>query len=115
MRQRVAFVRTLVAGKDVLLLDEPFGALDSMTRGDLQDWLRVALGQEPRTVLLVTHDVEEALLLCDEVAVMSARPGRIVATVGVDLPPVASRREAVTHPDFVALREHVMAVLERQR
>jgi ABC-type nitrate/sulfonate/bicarbonate transport system ATPase subunit len=115
MRQRVAFVRTLVAGKRVLLLDEPFGALDSMTRGDLQDWLRVALGQEPRTVLLVTHDVEEALLLCDEVAVMSARPGRIVARVPVELPPVASRREAVTHPDFVAAREHVMAELERQR
>jgi NitT/TauT family transport system ATP-binding protein len=110
MRQRVAFVRTLVAGKDVLLLDEPFGALDSMTRGDMQDWLRVALRQEPRTVLLVTHDIEEALLLCDDVAVMSARPGRIVETVRVDLPVVASRRETVTHPAFVALREHVMSI-----
>jgi NitT/TauT family transport system ATP-binding protein len=115
MRQRVAFVRTLVAGKDVLLLDEPFGALDSMTRGDMQDWLRVALRQEPRTVLLVTHDVEEALLLCDDVAVMSARPGRIVETVPVDLPVVASRRETVTHPAFVALRERVMQALEEQR
>ncbi|MGH3004246.1 MAG: ABC transporter ATP-binding protein [Gaiellaceae bacterium] len=78
MRQRVAFVRTLLADKDVLLLDEPFGALDAITRAELQDWLRAALAAEPRTTVLVTHDVEEALLVCDRVAVMSARPGRVV-------------------------------------
>jgi NitT/TauT family transport system ATP-binding protein len=78
MRQRVAFARTLLAGKDVLLLDEPFGALDAITRAELQAWLRDALRAEPRTTVLVTHDVEEALLVCDRVAVMSARPGRVV-------------------------------------
>ena len=78
MRQRVAFARTLLAGKDVLLLDEPFGALDAITRAELQVWLRDALHAEPRTTLLVTHDVEEALLVCDRIAVMSARPGRVV-------------------------------------
>jgi NitT/TauT family transport system ATP-binding protein len=78
MRQRVAFARTLLAGKDVLLLDEPFGALDAITRAELQEWLADALRSEPRTTVLVTHDVEEALLVCDRVAVMSARPGRIV-------------------------------------
>ena len=65
MRQRVAFLRTLLAGKDVLLLDEPFGALDAITRAELQEWLDDVLASEPRTMLLVTHDVEEALLLCD--------------------------------------------------
>jgi NitT/TauT family transport system ATP-binding protein len=78
MRQRVAFARTLLAGKDVLLLDEPFGALDAITRAQLQGWLGEALRAEPRTAVLVTHDVEEALLVCDRVAVMSARPGRIL-------------------------------------
>ena len=75
MRQRVAFLRTLMPQKDVLLLDEPFGALDSITRAQMQEWLVGALELEPRTVLLVTHDVDEALLLSDHVAVMSARPG----------------------------------------
>src|SRR6266702_5291252 len=72
MRQRVAFLRTLLAGKEVLLLDEPFGALDSITRGRMQEWLAEALAAQPSTVMLVTHDVEEALLLGDVVAVLSA-------------------------------------------
>src|SRR5437588_3351903 len=69
MRQRVAFARTLLAGKDVLLFDEPFGALDAITRAELQGWLRAALHERPQTAVLVTHDVEEALLVCDRVAV----------------------------------------------
>ena len=86
MRQRVAFLRTLLAGRPVLLLDEPFGALDSITRSAMQEWLAGALAAEPRTVLLVTHDVEEAILLADRVAVLSARPGRVVAELDVALP-----------------------------
>jgi ABC-type nitrate/sulfonate/bicarbonate transport system permease component/ABC-type nitrate/sulfonate/bicarbonate transport system ATPase subunit len=76
MRQRVAFLRTLLPGRPVLLLDEPFASLDSITRASMQQWLADALIQEPRTVLLVTHDVEEAVFLADRVAVLSARPGR---------------------------------------
>jgi NitT/TauT family transport system ATP-binding protein len=113
MRQRVSFLRTLVAGKQVLLLDEPFGALDSITRGDLQQWLRGALDSEPRTVVLVTHDVEEALLLGRQVAVMSPRPGRIAATFDVD--PVlteGSRREVLKRTEFTALRDTILSVLE---
>ena len=68
MRQRVAFLRTLLSGKPLLCLDEPFGALDAITRGEMQEWLAGALVREPRTVVLVTHDVEEAALLADALA-----------------------------------------------
>jgi ABC-type nitrate/sulfonate/bicarbonate transport system ATPase subunit len=77
MRQRVAFARTLLAEKPVLLLDEPFGALDAITRTEMQEWLAAALAALPRTALLVTHDLDEALRLCDRVVVLTARPGRV--------------------------------------
>jgi len=86
MRQRVAFLRTLLPGRPVLLLDEPFGALDAITRIDLQEWLAGALLDDPRTVLLVTHDVEEAAFLADRVVVLSPRPGRVIEQFEVDLP-----------------------------
>ncbi|EFC85249.1 ABC transporter ATP-binding protein [Parafrankia sp. EUN1f] len=112
MRQRVSFLRTLVADKEVLLLDEPFGALDSITRAGVQDWLRDTLDAEPRTVVLVTHDVEEALLLSHEVVVMSSRPGRVAARLPVELPPAGSRRELLATPEFVRLRDALLAHLE---
>jgi NitT/TauT family transport system ATP-binding protein len=77
MRQRVAFARTLLAEKPVLLLDEPFGALDAITRTEMQEWLATAMGARSRTALLVTHDLDEALRLCDHVVVLTARPGRV--------------------------------------
>jgi len=77
MRQRVAFARTLLAEKPVLLLDEPFGALDAITRTEMQEWLAGALAALPRTAVLVTHDIDEALRLCDRVVVLTARPGRV--------------------------------------
>ncbi|MEA2405878.1 MAG: hypothetical protein QOE08_2525 [Thermoleophilaceae bacterium] len=111
MRQRVAFMRTLLAGRPVLLLDEPFGALDSLTRAGMQEWLAQALHDEPRTVVLVTHDVEEALFLADRVAVLSPRPGRVVAEIEVPLARPRERRETVTSPAFGALRERAMEAL----
>jgi ABC-type nitrate/sulfonate/bicarbonate transport system ATPase subunit len=110
MRQRVAFLRTLLADKPVLLLDEPFGALDAITRAELQEWLSGALDVEPRTVLLVTHDVEEALLLCERVLVLSG--GRIAAELDVDVPRAGPRREIVTSPAFVDLREQALEAIE---
>jgi ABC-type nitrate/sulfonate/bicarbonate transport system ATPase subunit len=109
MRQRVAFLRTLLPGRPVLLLDEPFGALDAITRGSMQEWLAGALLAEPRTVLLVTHDVEEAGFLADRVAVMSARPGRIVATLDVPLP----RPRRLTDARLVELRAAALEALAR--
>jgi NitT/TauT family transport system ATP-binding protein len=111
MRQRVSFLRTLVADKDVLLLDEPFGALDSITRAQMQEWLLRALGDVPRTVLLVTHDVEEALLLSKIVVVLSARPGRVVRVLTAGFPTDAPRREIVTSPEFVALKEKALEAI----
>jgi len=112
MRQRVAFLRTLMAEKDVLLLDEPFAALDSITRAGMQEWLLGALEQEPRTVLLVTHDVDEALLLTHRVVVLSARPGRVVRTLETTFPRGLPRREIVTSAAFVELKEQALEALE---
>jgi NitT/TauT family transport system ATP-binding protein len=111
MRQRVAFLRTLVAGKPVLALDEPFAALDAITRAEMQAWLARALETDPRTVVLVSHDVEEALYLCDRVAVFSARPGQVVDELSAPAPRAADRDEAVTDAEFVAVRERAMHAL----
>jgi ABC-type nitrate/sulfonate/bicarbonate transport system ATPase subunit len=107
MRQRVAFLRTLLAGRPVLCLDEPFGALDALTRAQLQRWLAGALVREPRTVILVTHDVEEAVLLADRIVLLSPRPGRVVDELSVDIPRPRERTDpAVTH-----LRERALNAL----
>jgi ABC-type nitrate/sulfonate/bicarbonate transport system ATPase subunit len=107
MRQRVAFLRTLLSGRPVLCLDEPFGALDALTRLQMQRWLADALEREPRTVLLVTHDVEEAVLLADRIVLLSPRPGRVVATLDVPLDRPRHRADA----DVVALRERALTAL----
>ncbi len=111
MRQRVAFLRTLLAGKPVLALDEPFASLDAITRAEMQEWLAEALRADPRTVVLVTHDVEEALYLSDRVAVLSARPARIVEELQAPRPRAPERDAAVTDPEFVAVREQAMRAL----
>ncbi|HEV7483291.1 MAG TPA: ABC transporter ATP-binding protein [Solirubrobacterales bacterium] len=111
MRQRVAFLRTLVAGKPLLALDEPFAALDAITRAEMQGWLAAALGEDPRTVVFVTHDVEEALYLSDRVVVLSARPARIVAELDSPGPRAPDRDDAVTAAAFVAVRERAMRAL----
>jgi ABC-type nitrate/sulfonate/bicarbonate transport system ATPase subunit len=111
MRQRVAFLRTLLSGKPVLCLDEPFGALDAITRQEMQEWLTGALVREPRTTILVTHDVEEAIVLADRVAVLSPRPGRVLAELVVDLPRPRTR----TEPEVIALREQALETLARSR
>ena len=107
MRQRVAFLRTLLAGRPVLCLDEPFGALDALTRLQMQRWLAGALEREPRTVLLVTHDVEEAVLLADRVVLLSPRPGRIVDEIEV----AVARPRARDDRAVVELRERALGEL----
>jgi ABC-type nitrate/sulfonate/bicarbonate transport system ATPase subunit len=110
MRQRVAFARTLLARKEVLLLDEPFGSLDALTRAELQGWLRDALAAEPRTVVLVTHDVEEGLLVCGRIAVLSPRPGTLVRLVEAEIGD-GDREDVVTADGFVAARRQALEAL----
>ena len=111
MRQRVSFLRTLLSGKPVLALDEPFASLDAITRYEMRQWLAHVLEIEPRTVVLVTHDVEEAVLLSDRVIVMSPRPGRAIAELVVDLP----RPRAATDASVVELRERALEALGVRR
>jgi ABC-type nitrate/sulfonate/bicarbonate transport system ATPase subunit len=111
MRQRVAFLRTLLSGKPVLCLDEPFGALDALTRGEMQEWLVAALSQQPRTVLLVTHDVEEAVLLADRVLVLSPRPGHVTAELVLETARPRRREQA----SVVAMRAQALELLAEAR
>jgi NitT/TauT family transport system ATP-binding protein len=111
MRQRVALARTFLSGRPLLLLDEPFASLDAITRGSLQEWLAEALATEPRTVVLVTHDVQEAIYLADRVIVLSPRPGRVVAEIPVGLPRPRPRRQTLTSREFIALEERALETL----
>ncbi|MDR5695988.1 MAG: ABC transporter ATP-binding protein [Armatimonadota bacterium] len=108
MRQRVALVRTVLTGKEILLLDEPFGALDAMTRMVLQQYILRMWEEFRRTVLFVTHDIEEAVLLSDRIYVLSSRPAHVKEEVAVDLP----RPRQVTDPSFVALKGRILALIQ---
>lgn len=105
--QRVALARALVTTPSVLLLDEPFSALDAMTRADLQDHLVDLWSEAGSTMLLVTHDIEEAIIMADRIVVMQPFPGRIFEEVSVDLP----RKRDRTSPEFAALRKHLSELL----
>ncbi|MBM4493130.1 ABC transporter ATP-binding protein [Prescottella equi] len=110
MRQRAALLRTVVQDRSVLLLDEPFGALDSLTRTEMQTWLQDVWQQYRWTVLMITHDVREAVFLSDRVIVLSARPATVRREVVVDLP---RPRELpiVTSPEFAAVERELIEVL----
>ncbi|MCK8674369.1 ABC transporter ATP-binding protein [Rhodococcus sp. HM1] len=110
MRQRAALARTVVQGRDVVLLDEPFGALDSLTRTDMQLWLQDVWMRDRWTVLMITHDVREAVLLSDRVLVLSPRPARIRHEVRVPLPRPRTL-ETLTDPEFVALERELVDIL----
>ncbi|GAB4332721.1 MAG: ABC transporter ATP-binding protein [Dehalococcoidia bacterium] len=112
MRQRLALLRTFLMPQRVLLLDEPFGALDAITRRSMHQWLQEVWDEDRRTVLFVTHDVEEALILSDVVYVMTPRPGRLAATMVVDEPRPRDSH-IVTTPGFVARKAELLEALDR--
>jgi len=111
MRQRVAFLRTLMAGRPILLLDEPFASLDAITRAEMQSWLASVLGPDFHTVVLVTHDVEEALYLSDRVLVLTPRPARVADRIEIEAPRAPDRAAAVTSPEFAELKERALRSL----
>ena len=110
MRQRAALLRTLLFDTDIILLDEPFGALDAQTKLQMQEWLMQLWGDFKKTVVFVTHDVEEAVFLSDEIHVMGTRPGRILETIRIDL---SRPRHSSTmlSPEFVAIKERCLKLL----
>jgi ABC-type nitrate/sulfonate/bicarbonate transport system ATPase subunit len=110
MRQRAALLRTLLFDTDVILLDEPFGALDAQTKLSMQEWLLNLWSDFGKTVVFVTHDVDEAIYLSDEIHVMGTRPGRLVATIPVPLER-PRRRTAALSEDFIAIKERCLALL----
>jgi len=110
MRQRAALLRTWLMGRSTLLLDEPFGALDALTRKELQDWLLRVWQEFGRTVMFITHDVEEAVYLADRVIVLSARPGRIRRELKIDLPR-PRRQRMIAEPEFGKLVRELLSEL----
>ena len=110
MRQRVALMRTLAMQHEIMLLDEPFGALDSQTRLSMQQWLLTVWAEQKRTVIFVTHDIDEAVYLADRVVVMSPRPGRIREILPVDIPrprPLS----CLTSPEFTVLKRQILDLI----
>jgi ABC-type nitrate/sulfonate/bicarbonate transport system ATPase subunit len=110
MRQRAALLRTLLFDTDVILLDEPFGALDAQTKLQMQEWLMQLWSDFKKTVVFVTHDVEEAIYLSDEIHVMGTRPGRVLESIPITLPRPRARTTALT-PDFIAIKERCLNLL----
>jgi ABC-type nitrate/sulfonate/bicarbonate transport system ATPase subunit len=110
MRQRAALLRTLLFDADVILLDEPFGALDAQTKLSMQEWLMRLWSDFGKTVLFVTHDIEEAIFLSDEVHVMAARPGRIIEAIPVAIAR-PRQRASVLAPEFLAIKQRCLELL----
>ena len=113
MRQRVALMRTFLFERDLLLLDEPFGALDALTRSRMQHWLLEIWARHRRTVLFITHDIDEAIVLGDKVLVMTARPGTVKSETVVDLPRPRDP-SIVLSPEFIGLKQRLLAEIEEE-
>jgi ABC-type nitrate/sulfonate/bicarbonate transport system ATPase subunit len=113
MRQRVALMRTFLFERDLLLLDEPFGALDALTRTRMQHWLLDLWARHRRTVLFITHDIDEAIVLGDKVLVMTARPGTVKSETVIDLPRPRDP-SIVLSPAFIDIKQRLLAEIEEE-
>jgi len=110
MRQRVALMRTLLIDSELVLLDEPFGALDAITRSTLQLWLLDVVDQQDKSFLMVSHDIDEALLMSDRIVVMAPNPGRVIEQVIV--PRISEKsHEALFEPEILDLKRRILSLL----
>ncbi|KAB8126982.1 ABC transporter ATP-binding protein [Gracilibacillus oryzae] len=114
MKQRAALLRTLLYDQDVILLDEPFGALDAQTRLKMQTWLLQIWGDFNKTVLFVTHDIDEAIYLSDEIYVLSPRPGRLKEIVTVNIPRPRGQ-DTLLMKEFVDLKKKLLGMLKEDQ
>jgi NitT/TauT family transport system ATP-binding protein len=112
MQQRLQIARALAQGASILLMDEPFGALDAMTRQTLQDEVLILAADTGATVIFITHDLEEALYLGDRIVALKSNPGRIARSAAIDLPRPRSQLTTREHPDFLALRRDMFSVMQ---
>ncbi len=113
MRQRAAFLRTVLTDREIMLLDEPFGALDALTRSHMQEWLLHLWDSLHKTILFITHDVDEAVLLSDRVYVLTARPGRVKLVLEIDLPR-PREYQMVTSDQFIRLKEGLLGAIREE-
>lgn len=115
MRQRVAIARAFATQPKLLLLDEPFGALDALTRGVIQDELMNICAETHQTVFMITHDIDEAILLADRILLMSNGPGAVIAeSVAINLPRPRQRAEIIHHPGYYKIRNHLVEFLVKR-
>jgi NitT/TauT family transport system ATP-binding protein len=114
MRQRVAIARAWISNPGLLLMDEPFGALDAQTRLEMQETLLAAREQTPSTVLFVTHDIEESLFLADRLAIMSRRPGSVTANVAIPFPRPRRYEALIADPEFGRLKRDIVRALRQE-
>ena len=113
MRQRAAFLRTMLLDQALVLLDEPFGALDALTRVQMQEWLMELWETLGKTIVLITHDVDEAILLSDRVYLLTARPAQISMVMDINIPRPRNFKQ-VTSPDFVEVKSRLLAPLHEE-
>jgi putative hydroxymethylpyrimidine transport system ATP-binding protein len=111
MKQRAGLLRTFLMNSDIMLLDEPFGALDAITRMNMQEWLLNVLSEHKKSVLFITHDIDEAIFLSDRVYVLSDRPASIVETLDIDFERPRTREMLATH-EFLKYKELILKALK---
>lgn len=112
MKQRANFLKTYLTSNDIMLLDEPFGALDSITRGKMQEWLLKITKEVKSTILFITHDIEEAIFLSDRIYVISDKPASIIGEFEVNLPKERNK-ESIVSKEFIELKKKIINVLDK--